>query len=136
MTHVRFNNRPSLIDSIFQDLPVFFNETTSRMTVPVNIRETADAYQLEVVAPGFEKADFKVNLEGNLLTISVEKTQENREEKLLRREYTFRNFKRSFTIDEQIDATGIQASYVNGILALNLPKKKEVKETSKAIVIT
>lgn len=135
MTHVRFNNRPSLIDSLFNDLPVFFNEGANRFSVPVNIRELADAYQLEVVAPGFEKADFKVNLEGNLLTITGEKTQENKEEKLLRREFSYRNFKRSFTIDEKIDATNIQANYVNGILVLNLPKKNEVKETSKAIVI-
>lgn len=135
MTHVRFNSRPSLIDSIFSDLPVFFNEGVNRFSAPVNIRESADAYQLELVAPGYEKTDFKVNLEGNLLTISVEKAQENKEEKLLRREYSFRNFKRSFTIDDEIDATNIQANYVNGILVLNLPKKKEVKEASKAIVI-
>lgn len=140
MTHVRFHNRPSLnqvIDSLFQEWPGLFPEHNHRHSVPVNIREIDNAYLLEVIAPGFEKSDFKVNLEGDLLTISVERTASSPEnkDKWVRREYGYRNFKRSFTIDEKIDATQIQASYVNGVLTLNLPKKTEVKETSKAIVI-
>ena len=92
---------------------------------------------LEVVAPGFEKTDFKVNVDGNVLTISAEKTRdENRQtEKQIRKEYSYRSFKRSFTIDDKIDATAIDASYVNGVLKLNLPKKAEVGEAAKDITI-
>ena len=46
-----------------------------------------------------------------------------------------RCFKRSFTFDEKIDATAIEANYVNGVLTLNLPKKEEVKEAAKDIKI-
>ena len=56
-------------------------------------------------------------------------------EKQIRKEYSYRSFKRSFTIDEKIDATAIEASYVNGVLRLNLPKKAEVKEAAKDITI-
>jgi len=147
MTHVKFNRRPfetsfeNMFDDLINGLPVVFNGVTDAVrtanSVPVNIRETNEAYLLEVVAPGFEKSDFKVNLENNILTISAEYRNENRqeEEKSIRREYTYRNFKRSFTIDEKIDATKIGASYINGILQLNLPKKTEVKEAAKEIVI-
>jgi len=130
-----------MFDDLINGLPVVFNGVTDAVrtanSVPVNIRETNEAYLLEVVAPGFEKSDFKVNLENNILTISAEYRNENRqeEEKSIRREYTYRNFKRSFTIDEKIDATKIGASYINGILQLNLPKKTEVKEAAKEIVI-
>jgi HSP20 family protein len=89
------------------------------------------------VAPGFEKTDFTVNLDQNLLTISAEKKDEAKveNEKQIRREHSFRSFKRSFTIDEKIDATNIEASYINGVLILNLPKKETVKASATKIVI-
>ena len=147
MTHVKFNNRKydrslnSLFDEFFNNLPGVVNEGYNSLTkqgyVPVNIKEVDDVYSVEVIAPGFEKTDFKVNLDNNLLTISAEKKDEvkNENEKLIKREYSYRSFKRSFTIDEKIDATATEASYVNGVLRLNLPKKKEVKESAKEITI-
>ena len=152
MTYVKINNRsfnktlPYLMDELINGLPVLFNEGVSSFSkqgvVPVNIKETPNAYSLEVIAPGFDKKDFNISLEDNNLTISVEarnelqKNAENSsEEKQIRREYSFRNFKRSFTIDEKIDATTIDASYVNGVLVLNLPKKAEVKPAAKNIKI-
>ena len=120
--------------------PVFrsdFNRSARNEKVPVNVKETDESYQLEFVAPGFEKADFTVNVDGGLLTVSAEKKEENESvnEKLIRREYHRRAFKRSFTIDEKIDATKIEASYVNGVLVLNLPKKEEVKLPTQQIKI-
>jgi len=56
-------------------------------------------------------------------------------EKQIRREYSFRSFKRSFTLDEKVDATNIEASYINGVLTLNLPKKDTVKASATKIVI-
>lgn len=143
MTQVKFNNRNfnNLVEELFNGFPVLFNEGYNSLTkqgyVPVNIKETEKGYLLDVVAPGFEKADFKINLDGNVLTIGVEKKTEEKSEteKQIRKEYHFRGFKRSFTIDEKIDATGIEASYVNGVLRLNLPKKVEVRETAKEILI-
>jgi len=152
MTYVKFKSRPLnrslpyLMDELINGLPVLFNEGVSSLTnegvVPVNIKETGNVYYLELIAPGFEKTDFKISLEDNILTISTETSKElekdaknGTEEKQIRREYSFRDFKRSFTIDEKIDATTIEASYVNGVLVLNLPKKAEVKSTAKNITI-
>ncbi len=147
MTYVKFNNRQfeksfnNIIDELVYGLPVFVNEGFNFLSkegfVPVNIKETGNSYSLEVIAPGFNKEDFKVNLDDTILTISAEKKSEvkNESEKQIKKEFNFRSFKRSFTIDEKIDATGIEASYVNGVLILNLPKKTEVKETAKEIII-
>ena len=146
MTHTKFTRRPfegsfnNIVDDIFTELPVFlkneFNQTVRKDFAPVNVKETEKSYQLEVVAPGFEKNDFKVNLDQNLLTISGEKKNEVKEsEKQIRREYSYRSFKRSFTIDEKIDATTISANYVNGVLTLNLSKKEEVKVPVTEITI-
>lgn len=143
MTHVKFNGKPgvlNLMDEIMSGFPVLFDEspiTGGRNNAPVNIRETNDGYFLDMIAPGFEKSDFKVNLENNLLTISAEREEKQLKEgeKQVRKEFIWQSFKRSFTLDEKIDATGIEASYVNGVLTLNLPKKAEVKQAAREIVI-
>lgn len=145
MTHLKLSRRPfersfnSLIDDLFTDLPVYYKTGTNGWNgnVPVNIKENEKGYSLEVVAPGFEKGDFKVNTDQNVLTISVEKKNEVKEEndKQVRREYSYRSFKRSFTLDEKVDATGIEAKYVNGVLTLNLPKKEQVKASTQEITI-
>ena len=147
MTNVKFNRKPfegtfnNLVDDLFFELPVFikneFNNGNRKTFIPVNVKETEKTYQLEVVAPGFEKTDFIINLDQNLLTISAEKKDEvkNENEKQIRREYNNRSFKRSFTLDEKIDATNIEASYINGVLTLNLPKKETVKASATKIVI-
>lgn len=145
MTQVKFNTRPfngslnSIVNELFSDLPVIFNEGYSgREIVPANIKETKDAFELDIIAPGFEKTDFSVNLDQNILTIAAEKKNEvvSENEKQIRKEYSYKSFKRSFTIDDKIDATGIGASYVNGVLRLNLPKKAEVKQATKEITIS
>ncbi len=73
---------------------------------------------LEVIAPGFEKQDFKVNLDQDVLTISAEKkkdTENSTNEKQIRKEFSVRTFKRSFTVDNKIDAGKNEAKSVNGI---------------------
>ena len=92
---------------------------------------------MELNAPGRNKEDFKINIENGLLTISFEKKVENVSEdvKSVRKEFSFESFKRSFNIDEKIQADNIQAKYENGVLKLYLPKKEEVKENPKQISI-
>lgn len=104
---------------------------------PVNIQETKDAYHLELVAPGKEKADFKIALDGKILTISSEKKEEKTEEgrNQLRKEFSFRSFKRTFTVDDSIDSTKITAKYEKGVLHVTLPKKEEKIEAAKDIEI-
>ncbi len=147
MTHSKFHSRnynrnfDNMVDELFSGLPVVLNDGYNFLTkpgyVPVNIKENTNGYSLEVIAPGFEKSDFKVNIDNNILTISAEKKSEEKteNEKQVRKEYSYRSFKRSFTIDDKIDATAIDASYVNGVLTLNLPKRTEVKEAAKDIEI-
>ncbi|ANI87964.1 hypothetical protein A9P82_00710 [Arachidicoccus ginsenosidimutans] len=104
---------------------------------PVNIQENNDAFVVDVVAPGLQKQDFKLNVKDGLLTISYEKAeeQETKAEKLHRQEYAFRSFKRTFTLDEKINSDEISAKYENGILQIILPKKEEVKVLPKEISV-
>jgi HSP20 family protein len=129
------------MDDFFATVPSIFRDDfitpSSRSFTPVNVKETENDYVLEVVAPGFQKEDFKINLDNNTLTISAEKKEEteNKNEKFIRKEYKQQSFSRSFTIDEKVDAETISAKYVNGVLTLNLAKKQEVKPSVKEISI-
>ena len=129
------------MDDLFATVPSLFKDDfvtpPFRSFTPVNVKEMENNYVLEVVAPGFQKEDFKINLDNNTLTISAEtkKETEGKNEKFIRKEYKHQSFSRSFTIDENIDAESISARYVNGILTLNLAKKQEVKPSVKEISI-
>ncbi len=141
---VKFNGKqPARYDNFFND---FFNFPSlvaddfnfGKGAMPsTNVYETTGAYQLEVNAPGRNKEDFKIEVDKGLLTISYEKKEESTTEgpKSIRREFSFNSFKRSFSLDEKIDATAIQAKYENGILKIELPKKAEAKIEPKQITI-
>jgi HSP20 family protein len=104
---------------------------------PVNITQKPNGYLLELSAPGLEKTDFTLKVDSNLLTISADRKTAGAEEnsQLIRKEFEQRSFKRSFTLDEKIDAENITAKYENGILQLELPKKEIFKPAAKEISI-
>jgi HSP20 family protein len=140
MTTLKFNQPTlktldSFLDNLLNDLPVARNTSTSFPAV--NISETNDNYELEFNVPGRKKEDFKITVDKNILTVSFEKNEENKEEKkqFIKREFATESFKRSFTLDEKIDADAINAKYENGILFLTLPKKEEVKVLPKEISV-
>jgi HSP20 family protein len=146
MTLVKFNQKPfegsfnNFVDDLIAGFPVFSKNESNQAWkgfVPVNIKETVKNYSIDVVAPGFEKTDFKISLDQQILTISAEKQNEvkSEDEKQIRKEYSYRSFKRSFTLDEKTDGAAIDAKYVNGVLTLNLPKKEEVKTSVQQINI-
>ncbi len=126
---------PSFWDNFFsKDLMDWgsSNFSTTDTTLPaVNVKESDDAFEIEVAAPGMSKEDFRVKLENNLLTISSEKKEEKKEEEkghYTRREFSYQSFQRSFTIPESVvDGGKISAKYGDGILCITLPKKEEVK---------
>jgi HSP20 family protein len=145
--HVPATSFGSLVDRLFQDNVSRilkddtwgFDGVNHKVTVPVNMRETDKGYELELVAPGLQKEDFKINVSGDLLTISYEhKTsheQENKQEGWLRREYSTQSFSRSFGIDDTVDANKITASYKDGLLHLDVPKKEGAQKISRTIEI-
>ena len=139
MTLVKVNNGQrslsNFVDEFFQGFPAGRDESFA--FPPVNIHETADAYHVELSAPGRTKEDFKLTVDNGLLTIAFEKKEESKTDdyKTIRKEFSFKSFKRSFNLDDRIDTNGVQAKYENGVLKLLLPKKEQVKESSKQISI-
>jgi HSP20 family protein len=96
----------------------------------VNVLEDKDNFRIEVAAPGLKKDDFKLNLNNGILTISSEKKQENesKEENYTKREFHYSAFSRSFTLPTSVDSERISASYNDGILSIQVPKREEAKQ--------
>lgn len=109
------------------------NFSSTETTIPAaNIRETPDAYKVELAAPGMSKEDFQVTLDGNLLSIRSEKSrQDESKEKgnYSRQEFSYQAFQRTFQLPKEVvEEEGIEATYENGLLSLTIPKREEAKQ--------
>ena len=137
MTHVKSNYRiaNNIFDELFNNVPANWNKALN--VPPVNIHENEEGYHLELQAPGLQKEDFKINVEKGLLTVSYQKPDKSEQSnyKTHRREFSVSSFKRSFSLDEKVNADDIKAKYDAGVLQIFLPKKEEVKVSPKQIEI-
>lgn len=130
---------PTFWDEIFNDqsFNTVFNER-SVTTPAVNVMEENNEYRIDVAAPGLGKKDFKIDLADDLLTISSEKKLEKDESKnkVMRREFSYNSFKRSFQLPDSVEQDNIAATHKEGILTIHLPKREEeLKKGPKTIAI-
>ncbi len=141
MTLVKTNSNGLHFPSVFSDFfnnDNFFNnrliEREFEQSLPaVNIKENKNDFKIEFAAPGFKKNDFKIDIEGDMLTISAEKEVEKNEEKELftRKEFSYNSFSRSFTLPQTVNSEKIDAKYSDGLLKLIVSKKEEAKKILK-----
>jgi HSP20 family protein len=131
MLMVRRNSNPVLSDLIND---FFTNDFVDRMdhslkVLPkTNIIENEKSYDVEMMVPGYNKGDFQLNVEKDTLIISANKEikkEEKDDSRVVFREFTVNSFERSFTMSNDVDANGIEATYENGVLHISIPKKKE-----------
>lgn len=133
---------PGLLNLFLDELPAMNSKVFGGN---VNIFETGSNFNIEVALPGFEKNDFKVQVDGEYLTISAEKTTdapviepsaENPDRRYIRREFTHsKSFKRTFTLPEQANTSAINAQYNNGILHVTIAKKAVAEPTVQHIEV-
>ena len=116
------------LDNAFND---FFNDTAlSRMnsTAPaVNVKDTENAYVMEVAVPGIKKEFCRVNIDdnGNLeiaIENKLEHKEEHKKEHYLRREFSYSNYQQSYILPDDVDREKICAKVLNGVLEIELPK--------------
>jgi len=138
MSLVKRNNLilPSLMNEFFK--PDWFGGIENGHThVPaVNIKDNEKEFELYFAVPGFQKEDFNLELDNDMLTVSgtIDHGDGNTDGNFNRREFTTTSFTRTFTLPETIDAGKINASYENGILKLTLPKKEEALPKPKRLI--
>jgi HSP20 family protein len=116
----------------------FLTAERAQFVPAVNLSEDETQYHVELSAPGFDKNDFKIELNDGILSVSGKhQTQtEAKEKNFTRKEFNFGSFQRSFSLPEEINQEAIDAKYENGILKIALPKKEESKKPAKEIKIS
>jgi HSP20 family protein len=135
MKLVKVNPNQLVNTSIFDDFDRVFDgflnskPLTQDFKPSVNVIEEPEAFRLQLAAPGLTREDFEIELDKDVLNISVNKEFKLQEgETIRRREFGDYDFKRSFRLSELIEADSINATYENGVLNIELPKAEEAKE--------
>ena len=124
----RRRNEFDLLEDMFRD--PFFNGEETKIKRK-DIKEKKDKYLVDIDLPGYNKEDIKVEIEDGYLTIhaTTDSHKEEKDEgKFVRKERYFGECSRSFYIGDNITEDEIKASFKNGTLHLQIPKKQERKE--------
>ena len=144
---------PKTVTTLLDDAFWGLDNPNAATAAPVNILETAEGYELELVAPGLHKSDFQLKIDGDTLTVSFEQPADKRTEKVqagfepgqentntasrwVRREFLRRPFTRHFELGDTVDRDKISARYDSGILYLTLPKMENLRPVSRQIDIS
>lgn len=129
MPVMRTNN---WIPSVFNDLfDVDFMPKANCTAPAINVKESDEAYTVELAAPGMKKEDFNVHIndEGNLI-IKMEQKNEKKEDKntrYLRREFSYSKFEQTLILPDDVRKDAISAKVEHGVLTVELPKLIEEK---------
>ena len=137
-----------LFDEFFGDpfMPAFNRHDplfgkNARNLMKTDVRETENAYELDIDLPGFKKDEVKIELDGGYLTISaakgLDKDTQDKKGKYIRQERYAGACSRSFYVGEAVTQEDIKAEFKHGILKLFVPKKeaKPAVEEKKYITI-
>jgi HSP20 family protein len=120
------------IPSVFNDLfDVDFMPKANCTAPAINVKESDEAYTVELAAPGMKKEDFNVHIndEGNLI-IKMEQKNEKKEDKntrYLRREFSYSKFEQTLILPDDVRKDAISAKVEHGVLTVELPKLIEEK---------
>lgn len=115
---------PMWLPEIFDNLLTYNWETAKGYSPAINIKETTQAYTIEIAAIGIKKEEFKLSIHEDILTLKIEHTEnhEEKNENFLRKDFTINSFQQNFNLPKDIDKDKISANTTNGILYINLPK--------------
>lgn len=112
--------------------------STPVVTPRVDVRETPEAYILDMDLPGFTEKDVEINLKDRVLSISSklqEKQEEKKEGDWLIKERRSSCFSRRFTLPQDIDAEKVTAEFKHGVLSVDIPRKPEPQAKQIAISV-
>ena len=116
-------------DSILRPAARVFNHLPA-----VDVRETENAYFVDMDLPGYDEKTIEIHINGNSLSISskqddsAEEKQESEQGTYILRERRLNSFSRSFKLPENSDPEAVNAAFKNGILSLEIKKKAEAQK--------
>lgn len=92
----------------------------------VNIYDQGSSYLLTLAAPGYDAEELQLKIEDNILTISSRRKMTSQEAyPVIRAEFQYAGFQRTFRLPSAVDEDTLEKSYEKGILRVKLHKKQE-----------
>lgn len=132
--------KPNLFSSIFDEfyLPDFFNQTYNECKIPdINIINNENLYSIQVAIPGKSKENFSIKLDDNILSISLDDSNEiENTSNYSLKQFSYNSFLRTFKLPDDANLGKIKANYTNGVLNVELPKNKIKQKKTKEIIIS
>jgi HSP20 family protein len=129
-----FRNFSTLQDQVNQLLGSSFkagqeNSSLTTWAPAVDVYETENELVIKADLPDIEEKAIDVQVENHMLTIRGERKLEEsvKEDNYLRVERAYGSFSRSFSLPNTVNTEAIQATYKNGVLRVELPKRAESK---------
>ncbi|PTX22566.1 heat shock protein Hsp20 [Pontibacter mucosus] len=132
-----FSDVDRFFDTDFWGIPSRVGPQMMANMPATNIRENEKDFSIELAVPGMKKEDFNIDVHNNMLTISCEREEDNKEEEenFMRREYNYSSFSRSFRLPETVKEQDIKASYKDGVLHVMVPKGGTQEKPGRRIKI-
>ena len=122
----------NILDQDFFGMPSY--EHAAHTLPKVNVIEDHNGYKIELAVPGFEKNDFNIEIDDDVLSISLDKEIDTKTTTYNKREFNFGSFKRAFNLPESANSGKISAEYRSGILMIEIPKKEEAKPVPSRMI--
>lgn len=122
-------------DKLFSELSAVEPQVNSELICNCEILEDKMSFTFKFDMPGVKKADVHVRLDGNVMTVSAERTDEKKSEDKKSRfsEVTYGSYQRSFTLPESVEESKIDAKFESGVLTLTVPKSESKRSKTIAI---
>lgn len=131
----------NFVDDIFDDVFPFGRNLNFRFpqadvsAMNADVQEFDDRYQLDIELPGVKKDDIRAQVNDGYLIVSatnaINKEEKDEKGKYIRKERRYGSFQRSFYIGKAVEQEDIKASFENGILRLEIPKKVSKPEVEE-----
>ena len=122
-------------DNLYPDYG--FDEMSENLSIPVEVRDKKDEYDVRAELPGVKKEDLDIEINDNYLTISATKCEEkNEEEKTYKKsEFSYGEFSRTLYLPQDVDTDKIDAKLEHGVLKLVIPKLNKEDKSIKKITV-
>ena len=125
---------PSIFDEFFSDNWDIKMMNDKYISPSYNIKENEKEFVIEIAIPGKNNTDFNIEIENRSLLISTNNENENSNYTYSRRDFGFSKFEKTFDLPISVDNNKVNSYYRNGVLTINLPKRKEFQNSTKQVI--
>ena len=128
-----FNEIENWFNNVATELPAFYNHT-SEWKPSFEVLNSKDSYRVRADLPGLTKKDVDIEINDDVITIKGERKNEYSDNNHYS-EFSYGKFSRSFSLPDDVICDDIKASMKDGVLALAIPRMKQIESKTKKITI-